>query len=91
MDLAAHRYRHTRALGAKTGMKNLCLPDGLALGCVATSKVLREGYLCSRPPGIWQARSEQRLPAITFKGQTPRMLRQREGLLYGSGILTARN
>jgi carbamoyltransferase len=52
MDLAASVQaaleeavtRMTRALGAETGMKNLCLAGGVALNCVANGKVLREGH-----------------------------------------------
>jgi carbamoyltransferase len=52
MDLAASVQaaleeavtRLTRALGAETGMKNLCLAGGVALNCVANGKVLREGH-----------------------------------------------
>ncbi len=52
MDLAASVQaaleeavtRMTRALGAGTGMKNLCLAGGVALNCVANGKVLREGH-----------------------------------------------
>jgi carbamoyltransferase len=52
MDLAASVQaaleeavmRMTRALGAETGMKNLCLAGGVALNCVANGKVLRDGH-----------------------------------------------
>jgi carbamoyltransferase len=51
MDLAASIQavteeiiiRMTRNIAAKTGQKNLCLSGGVALNCVANSKVLRDG------------------------------------------------
>jgi carbamoyltransferase len=36
--------RLTRALAAETGEPNLCLAGGVALNCVANSKVLRDGH-----------------------------------------------
>lgn len=51
MDLAASiqvvtetiLIRMTRALAAETGSRRLCLAGGVALNCVATSKILRDG------------------------------------------------
>ena len=51
MDLAASiqsvteevMLRMTRALGAESGKKNLCLAGGVALNCVANGKLMRDG------------------------------------------------